>query len=159
MSDIESVTSACSRILRACRPRRVAAPGGGPDLSAHQASLLRDLDEHDPTMVTELADYLGVTPSTMSLTLKRLEARGYVERARDPQDRRVVNVRLTPRGVAARDAVALLDPVRVDRMLLMLEPALRREALRGLAALADAADRMLRRGDAYLAALTTGGEP
>ncbi len=147
MSDAEAVTSAISRILRACRPRRVAAPDGGGDLSAHQASLLRDLDARDPTMVTELADYLGVTPSTMSLTLKRLEVRGFVERERDPQDRRVVNVRLTARGVAARDATALLDPACVDRMLLTLEPALRRQAVRSLAALAEVADRLRRSGE------------
>jgi DNA-binding MarR family transcriptional regulator len=107
--------------------------------------VLSHLDERDPTMVGELAEHLGVTISTMSLTLKRLEAAGYVLKEREESDRRVMNVRLTEAGVRVRDAQTLLDPERVHRVLAELDPRQRKSALEGLVLLAEAADRMVSR--------------
>lgn len=146
MSDLDTVLRAYGRIGAACEPREVRDPHGGGRLSARHASILSHLDGVDPTMVGELAEHLGVTPSTMSLTLKRLEDGGYVRRDRDPWDRRVMNVRLTDAGVRMRDAQTLLDPVRVAAMLDMLTPADRAAALRGLRLLAAGADGLIRRG-------------
>jgi DNA-binding MarR family transcriptional regulator len=109
-------------------------------------------------MVSELAEHMGVTLSTMSLTLKRLEAAGYVRRDRDPADRRVTNVRLTEAGERLRDAYSVLDPDRIDGVLGMLDPVLREKALRGLALLADAADAYSARGRAHMTALAGEGE-
>jgi DNA-binding MarR family transcriptional regulator len=145
MTDFDLVLRALPRIRYACRSRRVADGGKGAGVSAHQAFVLSHLDDADPTMVGELAEHLGVTPSTMSLTLKRLEEAGYVRRDRDPADRRVVNVRLTDAGVRVRDARTELDPALVNRMLSMLPEPRRGEALRGLASLAEAADALVRR--------------
>jgi DNA-binding MarR family transcriptional regulator len=145
MPDYQSVVDAIPRIRRACRPLFESDPAGGPKLTPHQARVLAFLDERDPAMVGELAEHLGVTASTMSLTLKRLEGAGYVTRDRDPQDRRVTNVRLTRAGGRARDARRDLDPERVERMLAMLSPADRSAALRGVAVLAAAADLLVRR--------------
>ncbi len=158
MADLDLVLSALPRIRYACRARR--APGAPQDasVSAHQAVVLSQLDDADPTMVGELAEHLGVTPSTMSLTLKRLEETGHVRRDRDPADRRVVNVRLTDAGVRVRDARTELDPERVDRMLSLLPAPRRREALRGLAWLAEAADALVRRGRAAVEAQLGGDE-
>ncbi len=142
LSDIDTVLSAFPRIRHACRQRMVRDPTDGRAVSAHQANLLGYLDREDPTMVTELAEHAGVTPSTMSLTLKRLEAAGYVRRDRDPADRRVTNVRLTPAGERVRDAQSVLDPERVARMLSVLDPASRAAAVRGLTLLAEAADAL-----------------
>jgi len=142
VSDYESLVDALERIWRACEPPFAQDPEGGMRISAHQGRVLAFLDERDPTMVGELADHLGVTASTMSITLTRLEKAGYVRRNRDPLDRRVANVRLTEAGVRARDALRDLDPGRVGRVLDLLAPLERRDALRGLAALAAAADRL-----------------
>ena len=51
--------------------------------------------------VTELAEHEGLAQPTMTLLVKRLEARGWVVRKRDPDDRRAVLVSLTPAGVEA----------------------------------------------------------
>lgn len=155
-ADAEIAHGALTRIVEACRRREVADPETGARVSDHQARILLQLDDRDPTMVGELADFLGVTASTMSLNLKRLETAGCVRRSRDPDDRRVMNVRLTRVGRRIRDRASLLDPVRIDAVLGCLRPDEREPALAGLALLADGADRMVSRGDVYLEALTEG---
>lgn len=159
MADLDLVLRALPRIFLACRTRLVRDPVGGREVSAHQAVILSHLDEVDPTMVGELADHLGVTASTMSLTLKRLEEGGFVRRDRDPEDRRVMNVRLTERGARVRGATRELSAERVDGMLRLLSPADRRDALRGLSLLSDAADRLVRRGRESLKAQVEGERP
>jgi DNA-binding MarR family transcriptional regulator len=154
MSDVDIVTTALPRIDFACRTRSIHDPESRRTLTAHQIRTLSQLDGKDPTMVTELADFLGVTPSTMSLNLKRLEAGGFIERTRDPADRRVMNVVLTEAGVRVRDLATPFDAERVAAMLSRLRPDERRRALDGLAALADAADGLMARGQAYIDALT-----
>ena len=156
MSDVQTLLSAYPRIYFACHTRHVRDPVDGRVLSAHQASILSHLDSMDPTMVGELADHLGVTASTMSLNLTRLENAGYISRQRDPADRRVMNVLLTESGERMRSAWTVLDPERVDRMLLAMAPGTRREAIRGLVLLCEAADSVIRRGRAYLEAVVEG---
>lgn len=140
MSDVDVVLSALPRIHQACRAREVADQAGGGVASAHQARILGYLDAVDPTMVTELAEFMGVTPSTMSLNLKRLRQAGFVTSERDPADRRVMNVRLTPAGVRIQQSAGELDRERVDAMLRRLTPDERARALRGLTILAESAD-------------------
>ena len=159
MSDVETLLSAYPRIHFACRARHVRDPADGKVLSAHQMSILSPLDSRDPTMVGELADHLGVTASTMSLNLTRLEKAGYVSRERDPADRRVMNVRLTESGERMRSAQTMLDPERVDRMLLEMSPAVRREAMRGLVLLSEAAESLVRTRRADVEAAVQGGGP
>ena len=146
MSQLHAVLSAYPRIHFACHPRHVREPDAEGGVTAKQADILAHLDDVDPAMVGELADHLGVTDSTMSLNLTRLEDAGYVRRDRDPADRRVMNVRLTEAGVAVRDARRMLDPLRVDAMLRLLSVEERERAVEGLRLLARAADDLVRRG-------------
>ena len=138
-SDLELVLGALARIHTRCRPRALPVSEGAT-VSPHQARLLGYLDRDDPAMVTELAESLGVTSSTMSLTLGRLERSGLVSRERDPEDRRVMNVRLTEEGERIREVARPFDADSVDAALLRLRPDERREAVRGLALLADAVE-------------------
>jgi DNA-binding MarR family transcriptional regulator len=144
MSDIQMVLWALPRIQGACRTRHaIGAGASGSGVSDHQARILGYLDAQDPTMVGELADQMRVTPSTMSLNLKRLREAGLVTSGRDPADRRVMNVRLTEAGITARNASSLLDPDRVDSLLRRLGPEGRQIALSGLRLLAEAADEVM----------------
>jgi DNA-binding MarR family transcriptional regulator len=140
MSELQVVLSTLPRIHEACRARAVPGSTSTPDVSEHQVRILGHLDAVDPTMVTELAEHMGVTASTMSLNLKRLRASGLVTSERDPNDRRVMNVRLTEEGARVRDALSTLDPARVDAMLRRLGPEGRARAVLGLRLLADAAE-------------------
>jgi DNA-binding MarR family transcriptional regulator len=110
-------------------------------LSRHQASVLDHLDEIDPTTLNDLARHMGVTPATMSVAIDRLERKGYVSRLRDAADKRRVHLRLTTAGVRVRQASSVLDVARVEALVARLADDEREAAVRGLALLADAADR------------------
>jgi DNA-binding MarR family transcriptional regulator len=69
------------------------------ELSRTAASILKYLREHGPQRVTSLATREQVAQPTMSVILKRLGARGLVERRVDPDDRRATLVAITPLGL------------------------------------------------------------
>ena len=97
------------------------------------------LDAESPTMLTDLAQHMGVTPATMSIAVGRLVETGYVTRVLDPVDRRKVQLRLTEAGVRVCAANSVLEPTLVEEMLDHLAPNERRAALHGLALLGKAA--------------------
>jgi DNA-binding MarR family transcriptional regulator len=131
------------KIFFACHARHRRDPATGRLVSAHQASIIDHLDDVDPTMLTVLARHMGVTPSTTSLNIDRLEGKGYVVRKRDPFDARRVNLFLTAAGLRLKNAQSVLEPQRVRLMLKQLTPKQRDEALNGLALLAQAAQAMM----------------
>jgi DNA-binding MarR family transcriptional regulator len=55
-----------------------------------------------PRSISELTELEGTAQPTMTLLVKRLEAKGWVAREGLPEDRRVVMVRLTEAGTAAQ---------------------------------------------------------
>lgn len=61
------------------------------------------LAEQDDPTVGSLGAKLFLESNTLTPILKKLEAMGYVERRRDPQDERVVRLRLTDSGQRLRD--------------------------------------------------------
>jgi DNA-binding MarR family transcriptional regulator len=61
----------------------------------------------DGLRITELLEDVLLTQPGMSRLIARLEARGLVERADDPEDRRACRVRLTEAGVRAQREIGL----------------------------------------------------
>jgi DNA-binding MarR family transcriptional regulator len=141
---VRRVLEAYPRIYFACHTRHVRDPQSGEDVSAHQASILDHLDEVDAISMSDLAGHMGVTVATMSLTIDRLERKGYVRRDRDPHDGRRVLLRATAAGIRLREAKSVLDPVRVEQVLSQLSHADRQAALHGLQMLARASDAQMR---------------
>ena len=127
------------QIYFACHSRHVRDPQTNRLLSRHQASILDHLDEIDPITLNDLARHMGVTPGTMSLSIDRLERKGYVVRLRDTADKRRVHLRLTTAGVRVRQESSVLDPARVESLVARLSDADRAAAIHGLALLARAA--------------------
>ncbi len=127
------------RIFFACHTRHVRDPKTRREISSHQASILDHLDELEPTSLVGLAQHMGVTASTMSLSIDRLARAGYVRRARDESDGRRVNLRLTAAGVRIKEAQSVLDPQRVRSLVGRLTGRERQAAIEGLALLARAA--------------------
>ncbi|MRX08412.1 MarR family transcriptional regulator [Pseudoduganella sp. FT25W] len=60
--------------------------------------------EEDNQTVSGLGEKLFLESNTLTPILKKLEAMGYVHRARDPADERVVRVGLTAEGRALRES-------------------------------------------------------
>ena len=141
---ITAVMTLYPRIYFACHTRHVRDPQSQRLLSRHQASILDHLDEVEPTTVMDLAGHMGVTAATMSLSIDRLERKGYVVRLKDAKDRRRVHVRLTTAGVRVREASSVLDPSRVEALVSRLSEADRTRAIEGLALLARAGEEMSR---------------
>ena len=141
--DVRQVLSHYPQIYFACHTRHVRDLRSRAILSAHQASVLDHLDEIEPTALAELAAHMGVTASTMSITVERLVRGGYVSRIRDQDDTRRVQLRLTESGVRIKSEKSVLDPERVREMLANLTSEERRKALAGLALLARASQQAM----------------
>lgn len=93
------------------RRRRAAATG----TSATALAVLRVLTTDDGLAQRELAALAGVAPATLTPVLDELTASGDVVRTRDPDDRRVQRVLLTPGGRARWSAVSgVCAPVLPD---------------------------------------------
>jgi DNA-binding MarR family transcriptional regulator len=137
--DVAAVFRDYPRIYFACHRRHVRDDVSGNHVSAHQVSILDHLDSDSPTMLSDLASHMGVTPATMSIAIGRLVGQGYVARVLDPVDRRKVQLRLTEAGVRICAANSVLEPTLVSDMLDQLSTADRKLALRGLALLGRAA--------------------
>jgi DNA-binding MarR family transcriptional regulator len=135
------------KIFFACHRRHVRDDSSGQILSARQASVLDHLDTAAPIHLHQLAGHLGVTPSTMSLMIDRLEHGGFVRRSRDAGDARRVNLCLTQSGARIKERQKVLDQRLVESLLRRLSPADRGAAVAGLQILARAADEMLATGE------------
>jgi DNA-binding MarR family transcriptional regulator len=74
------------------------------DISSQQMGILMSMRQGIATTPFELSKLLGIDTGLMTRMLDKLESKQLLERSRDPQDRRVVNLTLTPEGqkVAAR---------------------------------------------------------
>lgn len=142
-SEIDVLLEAYPRIYFACHMRHVRDKQSGRDLSAHQASILDHLDSKSGTSVLEIARHLGVTASTMSLSLDRLERANYIRRERDDVDRRRTLVYLTPAGDRIKRQAKVLEPELVGAMLDRLPALQRKQALAGLQLLAEAANQLI----------------
>lgn len=116
-------------------------------LSLNQSAILDHLDSREPTHLHSLAAHMGVTASTMSLNVDRLERAGYVSRNRDDDDARRVELRLTESGNELKQRQHVLEPERVRRLLRRLSPAQREQALGGLRLLAGMAKEITERPD------------
>lgn len=132
------------RIFLACHTGHRRDPESRKVLSDSQASLLDHLDEVNSLRLTDLARHLGITPSSASLAVSRLAARGYIARSKSSGDGREVHLRLSPAGRRVRDAQEVLDPRLVRRLVSRLGPREQIRAIEGLALLAREADGLLK---------------
>jgi len=81
-----------SRSLRRDFERRVDALG----LTMTQWRAIAHLLRHPGINQAMLAEILEVTPITLTRLIDRMEDAGWIERQRDPNDRRAVQLHLTP---------------------------------------------------------------
>jgi DNA-binding MarR family transcriptional regulator len=116
----------------------------GDHRSLSEVMALGELAEVDSLSQQELGHLLGLEKSTVSRLVASLERRGWVERDRDPGNRRFYQLRLTEAGreVAGRIGHDLRD--HHARLLAALTPAEIDALTVGLSALARAAGELRR---------------
>jgi DNA-binding MarR family transcriptional regulator len=118
--------------------RSLTPPSG---LSLTAAATLATLERSGPSRLTSLAVREGVTQPAMTQLIGRLQESGLVDRAADPTDGRVVQVRVTDEG---RAMLARRRAVRAERLAEILarlspdEQAALRATLPAMDALANA---------------------
>ena len=61
--------------------------------------------DNDALTVTEISALLQITPAGVTHLINPLEETGYIERRQDPNDRRIVRVRLTNKGTQVAQAL------------------------------------------------------
>ena len=70
------------------------------DLGMHrgQPPVLFTLEKHEGMSNSEMAEFLNITPATLTNKIKRMEKAGLVIRKRDPQDERFIRIYMTEKG-------------------------------------------------------------
>lgn len=109
-------------IYFACHQRHHRDVPRGRMISEQQLHVLGHLDRVRATRVGELATHMGLSHSSVSLTIDRLQRDGYVTRERSEADARVTLVRLTDVGEEVRDAQRVLEPELVDALFSASRP-------------------------------------
>jgi DNA-binding MarR family transcriptional regulator len=128
------------KIYFACHTRHVLDKESGVKLTANQASILDHLELDEPITLFDLAMHMGVTPSTMSISVDRIIKLGYVKREKDKKDARKTNLTLTVKGNKIKITKSVLDPDLVEGVLNRLNTTERKLAIDGLGLLAYAAE-------------------
>lgn len=110
------------------------------DVTPQQAETLQLIAERGAVSTSSLAVMLGIDPSTASRNLAGLEEAGYVTRKKATEDGRQTDVRLTPRGRRAADAVSTSSAQALSVLLDRVPRGERQRLTDALETLAQALD-------------------
>ena len=128
------------------------------DLTMPQLKVLFILYAEDGASMGRLAGALGVTLSTVTGIVDRLVEHAMVQRQEDPQDRRLVVCRLTPRAVSTVERLHQAGRLRLGSVLADLALDELRTLAAGMEVLAAAFGRRAAAQDAATTDLP-GGDP
>lgn len=90
--------------------------GPFPDLSVAEIHTLAAIGRNGKPPMGDVAERLSVTMGTLSVSVKKLQARGYVQRENDENDRRLVLVSLTDKGKKAERLHKYFHDVMIKRV-------------------------------------------
>jgi len=76
---------------------------GVEDFNGAQGRILFVLWQNDNLPIHELSQQTSLAKTTLTSMLDRMEAKGYLERVLDPQDRRQIRIVLTPKARALNE--------------------------------------------------------
>lgn len=80
---------------------RAIKTGEYKELTVNDMHVIEAIDVQEPKNMTSVAKALSVTTGTLTISVNSLVKKGYVERIRSEEDRRVVLVSLTDKGRSA----------------------------------------------------------
>ena len=125
-------------LIRAFGLHRADQTPCGQLVSVAEAHALMELARDAPLSQNDLVARLQLVKSTVSRCVSLLEARGWVERHRDPQDGRAVAVWLTESGRQAAAQLAAARQAKFARVLEHIPPEERKQVLLTLTTLVEA---------------------
>jgi DNA-binding MarR family transcriptional regulator len=137
--DVFAIQRFYPQIYLACHADHIRASSTKWRLSSHDSSILAHLDGAHGMSPRDLQRHLGVAPSSLSASLKRLAGLGYITNKPAVDDKRKREIRLTALGMEAMQETSVLDTAKLGDILGRLSPDERRDAVRGLQILANAA--------------------
>lgn len=77
---------------------RAIKTGEYKELTVNDMHVIEAIDIHEPKNMSTVAKSLSVTTGTLTISVNGLVKKGYVERTRSEEDRRVVLISLTKKG-------------------------------------------------------------
>jgi DNA-binding MarR family transcriptional regulator len=101
LNKVEIMLAKLDLVMRLLRRR----PVGKQRLGRGVYRLLNRIREHEGISTRELADSLGMRPSSLNEKLASLEKEEIIIRERDQKDQRVFIVKLQPKGVELYDEI------------------------------------------------------
>ncbi len=104
---------------------RFPSAGGRMRYNPVDFQSLHYIGEHSGCRAIDVASFLGLVPTTVQSALDRLEQRGLIERATNPDNRRAVSLQLTAVGMEMQSAIAAQDAINCAAMLGTLPSARR----------------------------------
>lgn len=145
--DILDVLRSYPQIYLACHVEHRTRGSSPSGLTSRDASLLAHVEDSVGSSPAALARHLGISPSTLSAALSRLEGEGMLVIRADSADARRRRVSLTAAGRAAIADDSVLDRNRAAAVLGTLSSDERRSAVEGLKLLAEGTRRYRDRGE------------
>ena len=102
-----------------------------------QILILQHLNSQDPVKMTDIANFMRVTTAAATGIINRLVKSGYVLRVLNDQDRRVIKVKITPKGLLLMKKLALDRRKKVIHLFSKVSEQDRRDYLRILTRIKD----------------------
>lgn len=87
------------------------------EISTQQMGILLSMQSGIASTPFELSKFLGIDTGLMTRMLDKLETKGLLERSRNLEDRRVVNLTLTKKGFEVADQIPDIAPIVLNARL------------------------------------------
>ena len=114
---VELLSSITRKLARSLIPI-IEAEG----LALTESLVLWKIKRRQPCRVTEIAEQVGMSPSTLTGVLDRLVVKNLIERIPDPDDRRAILMRITPLTSALLSRLTVEVDAKVGAVFRFLPP-------------------------------------
>jgi DNA-binding MarR family transcriptional regulator len=106
-----------SRWITRSEVRRYVFGPAAAELSPTDSALLEYLDRNGPLRLSDLAAQAGVSKSTMTPQVRRLEDKGLIDRQADPSDGRSTLVGISAKGSELQRRIGVAGAAAFDEIL------------------------------------------
>jgi DNA-binding MarR family transcriptional regulator len=121
-----------------CADEWFAVHIGQSDLTPRQFAVLKAIAGASDPSQTDLVNLTGIDRSTMADIIRRLLARGLVQRRRTRRDARMYSVKMTDKGRSALEAAEPAVRATDERILSSMAPGQRDLFVKALSTIVDA---------------------